>query len=202
MLWLQLQHRWPKWKENTLHTRHTIGIPSAYPFTRFHQLMQAPIGPSCLIFVSSRGAKLFFARVKSMASRFTQSKTHPRWQGGDTGYSKKRWHEIGMAAWPHGHCPSRCSALVQARMAQMAQVNPMDQVHRSTTKVFLPNKLLWSHALQRKIARRAHFFCSLPLNAKFSKAFQQVFRDRGLRIKCMAQDGSETCSWNHSTVSP
>ena len=35
-----------------------------------------------------------------MASRFTQSKTHPRWQGGDTGYSKKRWHEIGMAAWP------------------------------------------------------------------------------------------------------
>ena len=109
--------RWPKWKENTLHTRHTIGIPSAYTFTRFHQLMQAPIGPRCLIFVSSRGAKLFFARVKSMASRFTQSKTHPRWQGGDTGYSKKRWHEIGMAAWPHGHCPSRCSALVQARMA-------------------------------------------------------------------------------------
>ena len=95
--------RWPKWKENTLHTRHTrhtIGIPSAYTFTRFHQLMQAPIGPRCLIFVSSRGAKLFFARVKSMASRFTQSKTHPRWQGGDTGYSKKRWHEIGMAAWP------------------------------------------------------------------------------------------------------
>ena len=96
--------RWPKWKENTLHPsayrRHTVGIPSAYPFTRFHQLMQAPIGPRCLIFVSSRGAKLFFARVKSMASRFTQSKTHPRWQGGDTGYSKKRWHEIGMAAWP------------------------------------------------------------------------------------------------------
>ena len=120
MLWLQLQ---PVAKVERKHFaypayhRHTVGIPSAYTFTRFHQLMQAPIGPRCLIFVSSRGAKLFFARVKSMASRFTQSKTHPRWQGGDTGYSKKRWHEIGMAAWPHGHCPSRCSALVQARMA-------------------------------------------------------------------------------------